>query len=370
MLLSSISGFVAASSATVSSSVPSSHPALTVREATSGIFGSISLICWLFLLLPQLVENYRNGSAEAIAPGFVIIWFLGDVFNLVGAVWARLVSTVIAVAVYFCIADGVLITQVLYYGIVNKRRASKKVLEARNKGKARNRDSAVQVADDGERREGDVAEGQAGGEDGEETPLLANTKSGSFSIPGSVDRRYSGIIERRRTRSSLAARDERLVEALEETDESGRWLWVKNILSILAIVVVGTAGWAVAYGTGAWTPTPLPGTGDVAEEEMAAGAQVLGYISAVLYLGARLPQVYKNWKEQSCEGLSLLFFILSLLGNLTYGAAILAHSTEREYVIKNMPWLIGSLGTMAEDITIFVQFHLYRQKESQESAVS
>jgi L-asparagine transporter-like permease len=38
---------------------------------------------------------------------------------------------------------------------------------------------------------------------------------------------------------------------------------------------------------------------------------------------------------------------------------IIAHSTEKEYIIRNLPWLIGSLGTMVEDITIFVQFRIY-----------
>lgn len=38
---------------------------------------------------------------------------------------------------------------------------------------------------------------------------------------------------------------------------------------------------------------------------------------------------------------------------------ILFHSLEREYVIKNLPWLIGSLGTMVEDVTIFIQFKMY-----------
>ena len=55
---------------------------------------------------------------------------------------------------------------------------------------------------------------------------------------------------------------------------------------------------------------------------------------------ARLPQIYKNYCDKSCEGeprfhgslnfdlpnsilgLSLLFFILSLMGNLTYGAGV------------------------------------------------
>jgi len=79
---------------------------------------------------------------------------------------------------------------------------------------------------------------------------------------------------------------------------------------------------------------------------------------------ARIPQIYKNYKDKSCEGLALLFFLLSLMGNATYGASILTHSLEEDYIWTNLPWLIGSLGTMAEDAIIFVQFRMYASKPS------
>lgn len=47
------------------------------------------------------------------------------------------------------------------------------------------------------------------------------------------------------------------------------------------------------------------------------------------------------------------------MGNLTYGAGILFHSLEKEYLLTNLPWLIGSLGTMVEDGIIFLQFRMY-----------
>ena len=71
-------------------------------------------------------------------------------------------------------------------------------------------------------------------------------------------------------------------------------------MSILAICIVGAAGWALAYKSGAWKPSPT--SNDAEPEDMAAGAQVLGYLSAVAYLGARIPQIIKNSKEKSCEG--------------------------------------------------------------------
>lgn len=79
-----------------------------------------------------------------------------------------------------------------------------------------------------------------------------------------------------------------------------------------------------------------------------------------------------------------MFFIFSLLGNATYGAGvgvrsqktknlanvsqILFHSTGKEYFLTNLPWLIGSLGTMIEDITIFVQFRIYAIPEELENS--
>jgi solute carrier family 66 (lysosomal lysine-arginine transporter), member 1 len=63
-------------------------------------------------------------------------------------------------------------------------------------------------------------------------------------------------------------------------------------------------------------------------------------------------------------GLSLLFFLLSLMGNLTYGVGILCHSVEKEYIATTLPWLIGSLGTMIEDGIIFLQFRIYAPKPS------
>ncbi|KAM9897622.1 hypothetical protein OXX79_006774 [Metschnikowia pulcherrima] len=64
------------------------------RTTVSGVMGSTSLACWIVLLMPQLIEQWRMKSAEGIAIGFISIWFLGDVFNLIGALWAHLLPEV------------------------------------------------------------------------------------------------------------------------------------------------------------------------------------------------------------------------------------------------------------------------------------
>lgn len=253
-------------------------PPLTLHEALSGIFGSISLASWIFLLVPQLIENYKQSSADGISLAFLTVWFIGDITNLAGALWAGLVPTVTALAVYFCFADLILISQCVYYNVRNARKTRKHSTRS---------------------------------EESVEQPLLGRRDSSNMGLPGS-HRRRSSAIDRRRRASSLPSL------AIEEEGDKSEW--VKNTVSILGICVVGAAGWAIAWRSGVWVP--MPEKGDASAGDMALGAQILGYASAVCYLGARIPQIIKNQKDRSCEGLSLLFFILSLLGNATYGAGV------------------------------------------------
>ncbi|KAJ4315208.1 hypothetical protein N0V94_006087 [Neodidymelliopsis sp. IMI 364377] len=301
---------------TTAMATAASHP-LTTREALSGIWGSISLCAWIFLLVPQLIENYKSGSADGISLVFLAIWFVGDVTNLAGALWAGLVPTVIALAMYFCVADLILITQCVYYNTRNARISRKTSVQSTNSVEA---------------------------------PLLGRRDSSNVGLPGS--HRRDSQASRRRRASSLPT----ILDVDEQPSE-----WMKNTLSIFGVMAVGAAGWAIAWKSGVWVPQP---TSSADDEPIALGAEILGYASAICYLGARIPQIIKNQRERSCEGLSLLFFMLSLLGNATYGAGILFHSTEKEYFLTNLPWLIGSLGTMVEDAIIFVQFRAFGSGEA------
>ncbi|MCJ1298608.1 hypothetical protein MMC08_001398, partial [Hypocenomyce scalaris] len=174
--------------------------------------------------------------------------------------------------------------------------------------------------------------------------------------------------------------------------------WLKHSVSITLVCAAGAAGWAIAWRAGVWKPTPEEDNGNNGTAPMALGAQVLGYLSALAYLGlvsylvASLSILHiaktivvtvlgylrsskttasvhaKISFELFRVGLSLLFFILSLLGNATYGGGILFHSTAKRYFLTNLPWLIGSLGTMGEDILIFIQFHLYATNDAASSS--
>ena len=56
--------------------------------------------------------------------------------------------------------------------------------------------------------------------------------------------------------------------------------------------------------------------------------------------------------RQSTDGLSLLMFWLAIFGNITYGLSILIRSVEPQWILKHLPWLIGSLGVVFLDISV------------------
>jgi uncharacterized protein with PQ loop repeat len=271
----------------------------------------------IHLQVPQLIENYRLQSAHGISLVFLSVWFVGDITNFLGSVWAGLVPTVTALAVYFCFADTVLILQCLYYNVLNARR---------------------------DRKLSTLSSSMSG----ETEPLLARQNSVSsvqsnIGLPGSHRRRRSsaasGTSPRGHRDSGLSQNSlSQIVEDAEQENDGKAWL--KNTISVLLVCLVGVSGWAIAWRTGVWRPAPEE-DGSAGELKVALGAEILGYTSAVCYLGyvghrdirektgfadlvirARIPQIIKNQRDKSCEGLSLLFFILSLLGNATYGAGV------------------------------------------------
>ncbi|EAQ89720.1 hypothetical protein CHGG_06339 [Chaetomium globosum CBS 148.51] len=155
----------------------------------------------------------------------------------------------------------------------------------------------------------------------------------------------------------------RILTGEDDTPDSRPWL--HNTVSLVAVWAVGVAGWFVSWKMGAWA---VPGGeggegggggggGSVGGGEGQGVQEPMAVVGMVL--GARIPQIIKNYREKSCEGLALLFFLLSLTGNFTYGASVISFSQERDYFIRALPWLLGSLGTMVEDSIIFVQFRIY-----------
>ena len=59
--------------------------------------------------------------------------------------------------------------------------------------------------------------------------------------------------------------------------------WMKNTLYVVLVCVTGAIAWAIAYSADIWKPTPVRSIG--ADASAPLGAEILGYLSALLYLG-------------------------------------------------------------------------------------
>ena len=179
--------------------------------------------------------------------------FFTRLLTILGAVWGGLLPTVIAIAIYFTFADAVLLLQAIYYNHVQHRSALP--------GGRRN--------------------SYENGNDPTQSLLNRRRSSGGLS----QHRRNSA-----RRRDSLSA--------VLRSDSTQYEAAVRNSLAIFGVCTAGTLGWLFAWWTGAWkvqNDSPL-------EIVMPLGAEVLGYISAALYLVARIPQILHNYRKKSCEG--------------------------------------------------------------------
>jgi hypothetical protein len=56
---------------------------------------SISIACWVVVFSPQIVENFRRGSADGLSLQLIIVWLSGDVFNILGAVLQGVLPTMV-----------------------------------------------------------------------------------------------------------------------------------------------------------------------------------------------------------------------------------------------------------------------------------
>lgn len=98
----------------------------------------------------------------------------------------------------------------------------------------------------------------------------------------------------------------------------------------------------------------------------------LAYFSTAMYIVSRIPQIYKNHRRRSVEGVSIMLFSATLCGNLLYTSSILCASLAQpnpgQFLLKELSYIIGSAGTVTFDIVILSQFHLYKNQHGPELA--
>lgn len=252
------------------------------RDMASVALGLLSIVCFMVSSLPQYYSSCKTGNMDsALSIWFLLLWLGGDTCNLVGSFLADQLPLQTYTAVYYVLADLLMLAMYFYYVAKNKMVNSR---------------SALHVVS---------------------LVYLLGFSASFAALPGSGPQQEvmpSGFKGRA------------LLSTSDEPDAS-------NVHAFSTKEIIGFS---------------------------------IGSLSSVLYLCSRLPQMHTNYKRKSTEGVSYFLFALVILGNTTYGLSVLLKNPERgqgegNYIIHHLPWLIGSLGTLALDLIISLQFLMYRK---------
>ncbi|KAF7890443.1 hypothetical protein EAF00_008758 [Botryotinia globosa] len=323
--------------------------------AISGICGSISIACWIVVFSPQIIENWRRGSADGLSLQFIIIWLAGDVFNIWGAVLQGVLPTMIILAVYYTIADIVLLGQCFYY----------KGFTWRDEVKPPPSPPKPTYA-----------------------AIAASTPSETTALLSGLERRHSGTsVSAQHLSPVVPLLDPSSTDTptTKKARTSPMQTFLFNFFSIILVCIAGVLGWWISNSSSAQShkthdkhsPTHTSPT-------FSPLGQTFGYLCAILYLSSRVPQLLLNYRRKSTQGISMLFFLFACIGNLTYVLSIFAYeapcltssrhghskcesgearSEYLRYIAVNASWLAGSAGTLLLDAGVFVQFFLYGDGE-------
>ena len=362
----------------LNSNMPPSRASSVDIEALSGILGSISIACWVVVFSPQIVKNFRRSSADGLSLAFIIIWLLGDVFNILGAILQGVLPTMTILAIYYTLADIVLLGQCFYYQISTIQAGDGSAIEDEEPMREPTESSSLLPSSTGTTspsrpRIGDLDRAARGSKSSFQSYLSSNVVDATHLSPATPF-----IPPTQPTSTPPVATTLNPRSALKS--------FLFNIAALVLVCLAGVLGWYASTRSSHRSSPQDESAGPVnsASEDtlhLNLWGQAFGYLCAVLYLGSRIPQLILNFRRKSTEGVSILFFLFACVGNLTYVLSIFAYepacaglqaSSEPgcgdgewgeaygRYILVNASWVIGSAGTLVLDLMIFVQFWAYR----------
>lgn len=357
------SSFLISISSTFHTCVP------TPLSLLSTLLGICSIIAWLFAQLPQIFKNFELKSASGLSILFLIEWLLGDATNLIGSLLTGQASWQIVIAGYYVTVDIIILSQYLWYTYVRPRRIIR-LVESKSNHPSKDSDDSL------ERIEGHSASHESGTSNPRQE---TDTKKGirrsedSFNIKNDSGHSHQSSIE-------YSLWEKAAIKASDRSSDPVHRTPFAHILSKKNAVLLTSVLRAVAVEA---LPLYVLKASQVAESEAPDTLMVIGeltsWICTCLYLGSRIPQIYKNEKRRSTSGLSPALFIAAFCGNFFYSSSLLTNplawssypsyghhgwagpegSDRATWVRLAAPFFLGAFGVLALDAIIGVQFLRY-----------
>lgn len=333
----------------------------TTLAFISLLLGCFSILSWLCAQVPQVYTNYKLKSASGLSIFFLAEWMLGDAANLLGSLFTQQAAWQVVVAGYYVSVDLCLVFQYLWYSRFKPWR--QKRLDGQKVGTTRegNGDSEGMLLGVSPPEGEGIASTPMDGTDDTPSSKPRDVKPNPFRMLN-----FSFSPREKSTPPSPSRIVSRPSGALGPSP--------KTILLISMLL-------AILTNASPMQPTSTPPTSGPTSLETAG--RFLSWISTVLYLGSRLPQIYKNHKRRSTAGLSPALFIAAFFGNLFYSTSLLTNplawdsygpyglngwvgpegSDRVEWVSLAAPFWLGSAGVLVMDGVIGLQFLRYGEEK-------
>jgi uncharacterized protein with PQ loop repeat len=341
----------------------------------STTLGSLSILSWLFAQLPQIFKNYSLGSTSGLSIYFLVEWCLGDISNLLGAWLTRQATWQIVVASYYVIVDIVLVYQYTWYQYIKPRREQLYSVSG---------DVSYSGSDDGgnsmaEVEGDDVLEGVSPTESQRDLSNTDDNKSLTRKTSDELitSKQASGASEPASLLSEKTIPNHQLRTITSRHSRSSAFLpspQTALVMSMLcAMVSAHPSPTRFAFIEGSHKP-PISET----------IGRISSWCSTFLYLGSRLPQLYKNYQRRSTVGLSPALFFAAFCGNFFYSTSLLTNpyawfdfkpygghgwagpegSNQAEWTALAFPFWLGAAGVLMLDAAVGVQFLMFGEEEN------
>ena len=330
----------------------------------STLLGSLSILSWLFAQLPQIFKNYSLQTTSGLSIFFLVEWCLGDTTNLLGALLTRQATWQVIVAGYYVCVDVVLVSQYIWY--THYKAWQEKTIDGYGEYERRNGGGNSDFLEDIRTLES-ASQGSlpADGND-KRRSSKPSTEPKSAAFNGFRFPNLSSSPKEKATPSSSHRTITRLQHASPLPSPSP-----KTVLFVsLVCAVMANASPIQTFDSP---------TGD---NETELVGRLLSWTSTVLYLGSRLPQIYKNYSRRSTAGLSPSLFVAAFFGNLFYSSSLLTNplawasyppyglrgwvgfegSGRATWVALAIPFWLGAAGVLALDATIGIQFLMFGEE--------
>ncbi|KAE8145288.1 PQ loop repeat-domain-containing protein [Aspergillus avenaceus] len=327
----------------------------------SSILGTLSIVSWLFAQLPQIYKNIQLQSTSGLSIFFLVEWCLGDASNLIGALLTRQATWQVIIASYYVLVDVTLVFQFFWYTHIKGRRSDY--------------DSLSQLHNDN---------GTAGILEGvsfSENDTTSNTPSESMHTSDAKDvkGRKEPIFGSFNGQSPSYSNEKLSTSRRSMTrTSSGPRLPIASTRTILLTSMLC----AVVANAAPTEPVPQPEPSLFTLEFV---GRIASWMSTVLYLFSRPPQLYKNYCRKSTSGLSPLLFMAAFGGNFFYSASLLTNpnawydfppyggggwadgngNNRVEWVGRGIPFFLGAFGVLFFDGFMGVQFLMYGTRDDE-----